>query len=405
MQPHRNGKRKLNYGSLARGLKVFCLCVLSQSLAGLVDADTLQVGPGKPFATPCMAIAAAHDGDIIEIDPVLYLGDVCAWTKNNLTLRGVNGRAHIDAKSKSAQKKGIWVPYGNNTVVENIEFSGARSLSQNGAGIRASGVNLTVRNCYFHDNEMGILESNIAGSNILIEYSEFARNGNKSGAHNVYIGLVASLTFQFNYSHDAVAGHLLKTRAAVNYILHNRLTEESGTGSYEIDIPFGGTSYVIGNLVQQGPKSQNSSLLAYLEEGEDPNNPGRDLYVINNTFVNDKGTGTFIQVGAVDTVPVVITNNIFNGPGTITNQSNAVLANNFSGDPLFVNKAAFDYHLTMSSPAINAGTDPGTASNGYSLTPVYQYVHPACGEQRVTVDRVDIGAYEYNGAGTALVCR
>ncbi len=33
------------------------------------------------------------------------------------------------------------------------------------ATIRAEGVNLTVRNCYFHDNQDGILESNVAVSN------------------------------------------------------------------------------------------------------------------------------------------------------------------------------------------------------------------------------------------------
>lgn len=71
--------------------------------------------------------------------------------------------------------------------------------------------------------------------------------------HNVYIGNCASLVFAFNYSHDANVGHLLKTRAAVNYILYNRLTGENGTDSYEIDIPNGGTSFVIGNLIQQGP--------------------------------------------------------------------------------------------------------------------------------------------------------
>jgi hypothetical protein len=210
--------------------------------AGVASAATLQVGPGKTFATPCAALAVAADGDTVQIDPVLYSGDVCAFGQNNLTIQGVNGRAHIDANKKSAQNKGIWVPSGTNLVVENIEFSGATSTSKNGAGIRAQGVNWTVRNCYFHDNQDGILESNIAGSNILIEYSEFARNGYRDGmSHNLYIGHSASLTFRFNYSHDSVVGHLLKSRSAVNYVLYNRLTGESGTGSYEIDLPNGGT--------------------------------------------------------------------------------------------------------------------------------------------------------------------
>ena len=374
--------------------------------AGVAVAATLQVGPGKTFATPCAALAVAADGDTIQIDPVLYSGDVCAFGQNNLTIQGVNGRAHIDANKKSAQDKGIWVPSGGNLVVENIEFSGATSTSKNGAGIRAQGVNWTVRNCYFHDNQDGILESNIAGSNILIEYSEFAHNGYRDGmSHNLYIGHSASLTFRFNYSHDSIVGHLLKSRSAVNYILYNRLTDESGTGSYEIDLPNGGTSYVIGNLIEQGTRSQNSTIVTYLEEGVNVMNPGMDLYVINNSIVNDLNSGTFVNIGTADTVPAVIKNNIFVGPGTLTNQTGATLANNFSGNPLFVNQAGFDYHLTSGSPAIDAGTNPGSA-NGFSLTPVFEYVHPACGEGRMTAGAaIDIGAYEFGGAGTPLVCR
>ena len=374
--------------------------------AGVASAATLQVGPGKTFATPCAALAVAADGDTIQIDPVLYSGDVCAFSQNNLTIQGVNGRAHIDANKKSAQNKGIWVPSGSNLLVENIEFSGATSTSKNGAGIRAQGVNWTVRNCYFHDNQDGILESNIAGSNILIEYSEFARNGYRDGmSHNLYIGHSASLTFRFNYSHDSIVGHLLKSRSAVNYVLYNRLTDESGTGSYEIDLPNGGTSYVIGNLIEQGTNSQNSTIVTYLEEGVNVMNPGMDLYVINNSIVNDLSSGTFVNIGTADTVPAVIKNNIFVGPGTLTNQTGATLANNFSGNPLFVNQAGFDYHLTSSSPAIDAGANPGSA-NGFSLTPVFEYVHPARGEGRVTTGAaIDIGAYEFGGAGTPLVCR
>jgi hypothetical protein len=371
-----------------------------------VEAATLQVGPDKSYKAPCAAIAVAAPGDIIEIDEGLYSGDVCAWSTDNLTLRGVNSRAraHIDADRKNAQGKGIWVPHGSNTVVENIEFSGARVRDHNGAGIRADGKNLTVRNCLFHDNEEGILESNIGGSNILIEFTEFARNGYHDGqSHNVYIGHAASLTFRFNYSHDALVGHLLKTRAAVNYILYNRLTEEDGTGSYEIDVPNGGTTYVIGNLIQQGPNTQNSTLLTYLEEGANPLNPGTDLYVVNNSFVNQRDEGgTFVYVSPVGPTPAQIENNIFFGPGTLT--SRAVLTANFAGNPSFVSLDEFDYHLTPGSPAIDGGVVPETA-NGFSLRPVYEYVDPACGERRLPVGGLDIGAYEFGGAGKRLGCR
>jgi hypothetical protein len=367
-------------------------------------ASTLQVGPGKQYATPCAAIAAASDGDTIQIDSsVTYSGDVCAWSTNNLTLIGVgSGRAVLNAAGQSSQGKAIWVISGSNTDVENIEFTGATVPDNNGAGIRAQGTNLTIRNCYFHDNQDGILTDG-GNSTILIEFSEFYHNGAGDGfSHNLYIGNITKFIFRYNYSHGAVIGHLLKSRAAENDIYYNRFSDETaGNASYEVDLPNGGLSYVIGNLIEKGPNAQNSALVTYQEEGANPGNPDHELFVVNNTMVNDYGRGTFVVVDSSVTVPAVIKNNIFQGAGTITNQSAAVTANNYAGNAMLVSPATYDYHLQPGSPAIDAGAIPGQGA-GILLTPVYQYVHPSCAEGRVIAgSAIDIGAYEFNG-GTGV---
>jgi Right handed beta helix region len=204
--------------------------------SSVVQAATLQVGPGKQFAKPCAAILAASAGDTIQIDSsVSYVGDVCAWTTNNLTIVGVGGqRAHIDAGGLNSQGKGIWVISGKDTTIENIELSGATVPDQNGAAIRQQADNLTLRNVYFHDNEEGILTDSSPTSTILIEFSEFANNGFGDGqSHNLYIGHIGTLIFRYNYSHHAKIGHLLKSRAAQNFIQYNRLSDEAtGTASY-----------------------------------------------------------------------------------------------------------------------------------------------------------------------------
>jgi hypothetical protein len=364
-------------------------------------ANTIQVGPGKQYAAPCAAIAAAAAGDTIQIDTSgSYSGDVCQWNTNNLTLTTAGpGRAVLNAAGKSSQGKAIWVISGNNTVVENIEFTGAAVADLNGAGIRAEGQNLTIRNCYFHDNQEGLLTDPGQNSTILIEFSEFARNGAGDGfSHNLYIGNIGKFIFRYNYSHSSFVGHLLKSRAAENDIYYNRFSDESdGTGSYEIDIPNGGLSFIIGNLIEQGPLTQNSTIIAYQEEGANAGNPDHELFVVNNTLVNDYTKGTFVLVDNSVSVPAIIKNNIFQGPGSITSQSRALQANNFSGNAQLVSPSTYDYHLTLGSPAIDKGANPGTGA-GVSLTPIFQYVHPACAEGRSTTgSAIDIGAYEFNG--------
>jgi hypothetical protein len=361
---------------------------------------TRTVGPGGSYPKPCAAIAAAADGDVIEIDAAgSYAGDVCQISKNGLTLRGVKGRPKIDAAGQNSGGKATWVISGNDTTVENVEFSGAAVSDANGAGIRQEGANLTVRGCYFHDNQDGILAGDDASSQILIENTEFDHNGAGDGySHNLYINHVGKLIFQYNYSHRAVAGHLLKSRAAETHVLYNRLTGESdGTQSYEIDVPNGGKTYVIGNLVEQGANTGNPAMLAYGEEGANAANPSDALFVVNNTFVNDRGSGTFVLVGDAVKTPVHLVNNVFSGGGTKCSQPNPVDSASFTGSaPGFANAAQYDYHLVDGSPCIGAGVAPGT-DGSFSLAPNRQYVHPVSSEGRTTVGTIDVGAYEFGG--------
>jgi MYXO-CTERM domain-containing protein len=367
-------------------------------LARAGHADVLDVGPSGAYPAPCAAFAAAADGDTIEIDAAgVYDGDVCAVTKNQLTIRGVAGVAKIDAAGQNSGGKGIWVVQGDDTTIENIEFSGAAVPDLNGAGIRQEGTNLTVRGCVFRDNENGILGGDGPNSHILIENSEFEQNGAGDGySHNLYIGHAGKLTFRFNWSHRSVIGHLLKSRAAENYVLYNRITGEDGSSSYELNFPNGGKTYVIGNLIEQGSSSDNNSILAYLEEGTDAANPSHALFVVNNTFVNTRGNGTFLNI-AGDADPALVTNNVFAGSGTVTNQASAVLAGNHDGDtPCLTDAAAYDYTLLAGSPCVDGGVAVGDG-DGFALLPDAHYVHPRKGSDRASVEIIDIGAFELGG--------
>jgi hypothetical protein len=334
---------------------------------------------------------------------VSYTGDVCTFYANNLQIRGVNGRPKIEAAGRYAGGKGTWVVGGSGTVIDNVEMSGAKVPDRNGAAIRLDGKHLTVRNSFLHDNENGILTNNDGVSDIVIEYTEFGHNGYGDGySHNLYVGSVNSLAFRYNYSHDANVGHNLKSRARTNTIAYNRFSSTaagqtgstaSGQPSYEIDLPNGGTSYVIGNVIQQPASNQNPNLLSYAMEGAV--NPGMDLYVVNNTFLNDAASGTFIVVGSAVTTPVLIQNNVFAGTGTMTNQAGATLRTNYQAvSPAFVNRQGYDLRPASGAPFASAGSQPGVSATGISLMPVNQYVHVASTQARPVAGTIDIGAYE-----------
>ena len=188
--------------------------------------QVLRVGPGRDFIFPSVAAQFAHDGDTIEIEAGDY-EDVAVWKQSNITIRGVGGRPHVRAAGSSAEGKAVWVIKGKNVIVENVEISGAAVRDKNGAAIRAEGAGLILRKVYFHDNEQGLLTSHNKDSEVLIEESEFSRNGSGDGkTHNIYAGKIKSLTIRRSYIHHARIGHQIKSRAQRTWVLYNRIMDE-----------------------------------------------------------------------------------------------------------------------------------------------------------------------------------
>ncbi len=280
-------------------------------------AVTLKVGPGQKYDVPSKAAKAARDGDTIEIAAGIYLGDVAEWYAHNLTIRGVGGRAHMNADGKSLGGKATWVIIGNDATIENMEFSNSRVRDRNGAGIRLEGRSLTVRNSYFHENQMGILTGRNKESDILIEGSEFARNivdYKKTGSlgHNIYIGQVRSFTLRNSYVHGAAWGHNVKTRSTETRLLYNRIIDgRDGSSSYLVDIANGGRAWLVGNVIQQGKNADNWAVVSF---GAERRATSDRLAMINNTIINNRGSGIFLQNRSPGSATLI--NNILAGAGT-----------------------------------------------------------------------------------------
>ena len=334
----------------------------------------LQVGPGRAFRTVAMAVRAAKDGDVIEIDAGDYYADVTAVDRATLVIRGVGGRARMYAAGAHAEGKAIWVMRGGNITVENIEFIGAKVPDQNGAGIRLERGNLTVRNCVFYGNQSGLLTAS-GNSELVIEQSEFAYNGHGDGqTHQLYVGAIRSLKVTGSYFHHANDGHLIKSRAANNFIAYNRLTDESGgRASYELEFPNGGVAHVIGNIIQQGAQSRNSTMVSFGAEGYTKQRS--ELLLVHNTLVNDMPSGgAFVRVA--DGAQLVGTrNNIMVGRGRMHVLGPLDTDGDIhAGWKIFRQASRQDYRLNSAGQMHRAR--PSHIASAADLSPEYEYHHP-----------------------------
>jgi hypothetical protein len=253
-----------------------------------LHAAVWKVGPGRTHTAPSKVAALVADGDTVDIDAGTYAGEASVWSRHRLLLRGRGGYANLVAPATIPNQKAIWVLAGNAIVVDSIEFSQAKVPDRNGAGIRAEGTDLTVRRSWFHDNENGILGGK---GHVRVEDSRFERNGYGDGlSHNLYIANCDTFTLVRSWSRLAKVGHEVKSRAKVNVIVGNWIGNEAeGNASYEIDLPNGGTSLVSGNMIQQGPKTENSTMVSYGAEGLGSSN--NVLVLSHNTLVNDRSAG------------------------------------------------------------------------------------------------------------------
>lgn len=398
---------------------------------GSAWCTTWQVGPARTYTVPSAVAGLVSDGDTVQIDSGTYT-DCAVWTKSNLLLQGVGG-GYAHCINSVCGYKGIWVITAgtNNITIENMEFSGA-SISGaeggNGAGLRAQGGSYTIRHCYFHNNQDGILCNPTAGNDsavVLIENSVFAYNGCPTGdasgcspgyEHNMYIGSgYLSFTIISSYTHGAINGHNIKTRASNNYILYNSIMDlADGTSSYDIDIAQGGPTIIMGNLIEGGPNKVNHSIICYNEGST--NAPPQNLYLVNNTIVNDQTSGYFLFMPLSTNDTLTMINNIIAGPGSLFNGSPGFSVIDSSHNLIdssistvgLVDATAYNYNLTDASPTINAGTNAGyvyaiAPASPFSLTPLEEYVDSASMETRtISGGIIDIGAYEYADGTTGL---
>jgi hypothetical protein len=256
--------------------------------APALAARTLEVGPGKPYALPSTAIRDARDGDRVLIAAGQYV-DCAVVTASNLTIEGAGRDASTVLTGRICADKGILVTQGANITVRNLTLSRARSISHNGAGIRAEGKNLTVDRVRFFDNENGILAAPVHDGTLLVRQSEFFHNGACEGpcAHGIYANDLALVRIEASRFIATQHAHHIKSRAQRTEVLGCDISDgPDGSASYAIDLPNGGALVVRNTSFEKGPLSENHSAMIMIG-AEDITQPAGELTIVNNRARND----------------------------------------------------------------------------------------------------------------------
>lgn len=351
-------------------------------VAGAAQAQAqtavMRVGPSEAVRSLASAAAQARPGMVIEVTAGDYVGDVAVWRQDGLSLKAVGGRVRLIANGAHAQGKGIFVTAGRGISIEGFDFIGAQVPDTNGAGIRLETGTLKVRDCSFSRCEIGLLTSNFADVELEVEHCEFFDGQRPPGkpAHLLYAGSIGKLVVQGSYFHHGRTGHLLKSRAAVNHILYNRLTdEEGGRASYELEFPNGGVAVVIGNIIQQGPQTENPHMVAFGAEGY--THPRNELWMAHNTLVDKLPRGGIYLRVAPGPAQVRAYNNLLVGGGRFSTEAAWDVRNNLEVDSeAFVQAARESYALKPGARLRGRVIDAGRGPDGFSLRPTHQYQHP-----------------------------
>lgn len=336
----------------------------------------LQVGPRRAVKSLAAAARQARDGMLIEVDAGDYVADVASWPQHELSLRAVGGRVRLIAGGAHAQGKGLFVTTGRRQRIQGFDFIGAAVPDRNGAGIRLEAGSLTLLDCGFADNENGVLTANDDSIELDIVDCDFGPIALREGkTHNLYVGAIKRLAVTGSYFHHGALGHLLKSRAALNHILYNRLSDEiGGRASYELEFPNGGVAVVMGNLIAQSSTTENPHVISFGAEGAKWEKQA--LYLVNNTLVDQLPSGGIWLRVTPRQAEVVLANNLLVGGPKLAAEGHWTRRANFAADwDEFVRAARDDYRLKPDSSLRGKAADAGEGG-GLRLAPSREYRHP-----------------------------
>jgi hypothetical protein len=301
---------------------------------------------------------------------------------------------------------------------------------------------LTVRNCVLHDSGNGLFTAS-QSSNILIEKNLIYGNGIAGGIfeHNAYTES-DGITYQYNRFgalRPEALGNNLKDRSSGLVVRYNwieggnRLLDLVDSGNASIrDSPDYNSTYVYGNILIEEDGGNNQVIHYGGDNGNTANYRKGKLYFYNNTLYSVRAGNTTLMRLSTNEESADVRNNILyvtaegdklaflESSGTVDVSHNLLKpawrdshSSAFNGtvnedgtsieqpNPEFKDAGSYDFSLDAMSPAIDVGTTlHPDINNSYEVN--MEYVIHQGSRPRATVNTIDIGAYEFEEATTAI---
>ncbi len=261
------------------------LFVSTQAFAKKVYVD------GLPFDSLADAVPSIEDKSTIYLEKGVYRKGAYI-SKSDISIIGEPGvvfdGAFVDGKA-------ALVLTGNNILVESIECKNIKVPDGNGACIRFEGQNITIRDLYAHDSQSGVMTGWTKGT-VNIEFSRFERLGNRNGySHAMYI-----IADELNVRYSSILstkkqGSGIKSRSRKVSVENSIIASQASVDSRLIDMAEYGELIVKDSILQQGPNSSNSQLIAYGLENKAKRFKTNRIELRNNLIFYDRNINVLVS--------------------------------------------------------------------------------------------------------------
>jgi len=348
----------------------------------------------QPFLTIAKGVSVLTPGDTLFVESGTYAESLQAtipggtsWS-NPVTVMAYPGDTVTIEPTSAQNAQSVFMFYGAQEqyiVVQGFTINAthvtndAVKITDSSSGGAAS--HIKIDNCEIENApQCGVLTTDGADYNEFIDLTVH-NNGTTDLYHGIYISTqdntVSGCTSYSNGGCGIQVYSEGETTDCNGNVVSDNECYDNGVDGYAdgIDVSSGSNIQVYDNICYGN--SGDGIAVDYWRP--------TDVTVVNNTCVGNGDNGIYVGNDGGLAVGTLVNNNISynNAQGDFTNlgTSTTQLTNLFGVNPLFVNLAGDNFHLTASSPAINAGTAANAPSTDFDGAP------------RPQGAGVDIGAY------------